>query len=59
MLQNIKEFVIKNKKWIILIICIIAVLVLGKTVLGQDITKLDTIGYKLVTEHIKPEIGAI
>ena len=58
MLQNIKEFVMKNKKWIILIICIIAVLVLGKTVLGQDITKLDTIGYKLVTEHIKPEIGA-
>lgn len=57
MLQNIKEFVIKNKKWIILIICIIAVLILGKTVLGRDITKLDIIGYKLITEHIKPEFG--
>ena len=46
---EIKEWLIKNAKWIILFVSIIAFLALVEDVWDKDIDKLDVIGYKIIS----------
>ena len=50
--NQIKEFIIKNLKWIILFICLIGFLALAEDVFNKEIMNGDIIGYKLVSEFL-------
>ena len=50
--KQIKEFIIKNLKWIILFICLIGFLALAEDVFNKEIMNGDIIGYKLVSEFL-------
>ena len=47
MKEKIKEFIIKNLKWIILFICLIGFLALAEDVFNKEIMNGDIIGYKI------------
>lgn len=47
-----KEFTIKNLKWIILFICLIGFLALAEDVFNKEIMSGDIIGYKIVSEFL-------
>lgn len=47
-----KEIVAKNIKWIILFICILVTVLIAEDVMEKEIMKLDTVGYKIMSEHI-------
>ena len=49
---KIKEFLIKNLKWIILFICLIGFLALAEDVFHKEIMNGDIIGYKLVSTFL-------
>ncbi len=49
MKERIKDFIIKNLKWIILFICLIGFLALAEDVFNKEIMKGDIIGYKVVS----------
>lgn len=48
MKEKIKEFIVKNLKWIILFICLIGFLALAEDVFHKEIMNGDIIGYKKV-----------
>ena len=50
--KQMKEFIIKNLKWIILFICLIGFLALAEDVFNKEIMNGDIIGYKLVSEFL-------
>lgn len=50
MKEKIKEFIIKNLKWIILFICLVSFLILTKDVFNKEILKGDIIGYKIISD---------
>lgn len=52
MIGNIKEFVVKNLKWIILFICLIGFCALAEDVFNKEIMKGDIIGYKIVSTFL-------
>lgn len=52
MKENIKEFIIKNLKWIILFICLIGFLALAEDVFNKEIMKGDIIGYQMVSTFL-------
>ena len=52
MKEKIKEFIIKNLKWIILFICLIGFLALAEDVFNKEIMKGDIIGYKIVSTFL-------
>ncbi len=52
MKEKIKEFIIKNLKWIILFICLIGFLALAEDVFNKEIMKGDIIGYKVVSTFL-------
>ena len=52
MKENIKEFIIKNLKWIILFICLIGFLALTEDVFNKEIMDGDIIGYKLISKFL-------
>ena len=52
MKEKIKEFIIKNLKWIILFICLIGFLELAEDVFNKEIMKGDIIGYKGVSAFL-------
>ena len=52
MKEKIKEFIIKNFKWIILFICLIGFLALAEDVFNKEIMKGDIIGYKIVSTFL-------
>ena len=52
MLEKIKEYIIKNIKWIILFICLIGFLALAEDVFNKEIMKGDIIGYNLVSTFL-------
>ena len=52
MKEKIKEFIIKNLKWIILFICLIGFLELAEDVFNKEIMKGDIIGYKVVSAFL-------
>ena len=50
--KQIKEFIIKNLKWIILFICLIGFLALTEDVFNKEIMDGDIIGYKLISTFL-------
>ena len=52
MKEKIKEFIIKNLKWIILFICLIGFLDLAEDVFNKEIMKGDIIGYQMVSTFL-------
>ena len=50
-----KEIVAKNIKWIILFICILITVLIAEDVMEKEIMEIDTIGYKIMSEHIISE----
>ena len=52
MKEKIKEFIVKNLKWIILFICLIGFLALAEDVFNKEIMNGDIIGYKVVSEFL-------
>ncbi len=52
MKEKIKEFIIKNLKWIILFICLIGFLALAEDVFNKEIMNGDIIGYKMVSTFL-------
>lgn len=50
--MKVKEFIIKNLKWIILFICLIGFLALAEDVFNKEIMKGDIIGYKMVSTFL-------
>ena len=50
--KQIKEFIIKNLKWIILFICLIGFLALTEAVFNKEIMDGDIIGYKLISKFL-------
>lgn len=52
MQEKIKDFLIKNLKWIILFICLIGFLALAEDVFNKEIMNGDIIGYKMVSTFL-------
>ena len=52
MKERVKEFIIKNTKWIILFICLIGFLALAEDVFNKEIMNGDIIGYKLISTFL-------
>ena len=52
MKEKLKEFIIKNLKWIILFICLIGFLALAEDVFNKEIMNGDIIGYKIVSTFL-------
>ena len=52
MKEEIKEFIVKNLKWIILFVCLIGFLALAEDVFNKEIMKGDIIGYKMVSTFL-------
>ena len=50
-----KEIVSKNIKWIILFICILITVLIAEDVMEKEIMEINTIGYKIMSEHIISE----
>ena len=52
MKEELKEFIVKNLKWIILFVCLIGFLALAEDVFNKEIMKGDIIGYKMVSTFL-------
>lgn len=52
MKEKVKEFIVKNLKWIILFICLIGFLSLAEDVFHKEIMNGDIIGYKIVSTFL-------
>ena len=52
MKEKIKEFIVKNLKWIILFICLIGFFALAEDVFNKEIMKGDIIGYKIISTFL-------
>lgn len=52
MKEKIKEFIVKNIKWIILFVCLIGFLALAEDVFHKEIMNGDIIGYKFVSTYL-------
>ena len=52
MKEKIKEFIVKNLKWIILFICLIGFLALAEDVFHKEIMNEDIIGYKIISTFL-------
>ena len=57
MKEKIKDFIIKNLKWIILFICLVGFLALAEDVFHKEIMNGDIIGYKLVSTFLISDIA--
>lgn len=51
-IEKIKEFAIKNLKWIILFICIVGFLALAEDVFHKEIMNGDIIGYEFISTYL-------
>lgn len=49
---NVKKFVVKNFKWVILFICLICFLLIAENVFNKEIMEADIIGYNLVSKYL-------
>ena len=47
-----KEFIVKNLKWIILFLCLVGFLVIAEDVFNKEIMNGDIIGYKLISTFL-------
>lgn len=59
MKERIKDFIIKNLKWIILFICLIGFLALAEDVFNKEIMKGDIIGYKVVSTFLISDFATL
>ena len=50
--QNIKIWIIKNLKWIILFVCMIGFIDISEDIWDQEIMKADIIGYNLISKYL-------
>jgi len=50
--EKIKEFIVKNLKWIILFICLVGFLALAEDVFHKEIMNGDIIGYKIISTFL-------
>lgn len=50
--RKLKIFVIRNLKWIILFICVVAFLEIAEDVFESELMKRDIIGYRLVNDYL-------
>lgn len=47
-----KEIIIKNVKWIVLLLCVILLIGITEDVLDKEIYRLDEIGYNIVSKYL-------
>lgn len=52
MKEKVKEFIVKNLKWIILFICLIGFLTIAENVFNKEIMNGDIVGYKLISTFL-------
>ena len=52
MKEKLKEFIVKNLKWIVLFICLIGFFSLAEDVFNKEIMNGDIVGYKLVSTFL-------
>ena len=52
MKEKLKEFIVKNLKWIVLFICLIGFFALVEDVFNKEIMNGDIVGYKLVSTFL-------
>ena len=52
MKEKVKDFIVKNLKWIILFICLVGFLAIAEDVFNKEIMNGDIIGYKLVSTFL-------
>ena len=52
MKEKVKEFIVKNFKWIILFICLIGFLEIAENVFNKEIMNGDIVGYKLISTFL-------
>ena len=52
MKEKVKEFIVKNLKWIILFICLIGFLAIAEDVFNKEIMNGDIVGYKLISTFL-------
>lgn len=52
MKEKVKDFIVKNLKWIILFICLVGFLAIAENVFHKEIMMKDIIGYKLVSTFL-------
>ncbi len=52
MKEKMKEFIVKNLKWIILFICLIGFFALAEDVFNKEIMNGDIIGYKIISTFL-------
>ena len=52
MKEKIKEFIVKNLKWITLFICLVGFLAIAEDVFNKEIMNGDIIGYKMVSTFL-------
>ena len=52
MKEKIKDFIVKNWKWIVLFICLIGFLELAEDVFNKEIMNGDIIGYKIISTFL-------
>ena len=52
MKEKIKDFIIKNLRWILLFICLIGFLALAEDVFNKEIMNGDIIGYKFISTYL-------
>lgn len=57
MKEKIKEFIIKNLKWIILFVCLVGFLALAEDVFNKEIMNGDIIGYKIISKFLISDFG--
>ena len=52
MKEKLKEFIVKNLKWIVVFICLIGFFALAEDVFNKEIMNGDIVGYKLVSTFL-------
>ena len=57
MKEKVKEFIVKNLKWIILFICLIGFLAIAEDVFNKEIMNGDIVGYKLISTFLISDFG--
>lgn len=55
-MSEVKEFVIKNLRWIVLFICIVGFLAIAEDVFNQEIMQGDVIAYNIIVGNLRNEI---
>ncbi len=51
-MKEIRQFLIKNLKWIILFLCVIGFIYLAENVFHNEIMKADIIGYQFISNYL-------